>query len=217
MPHDTFGPKCQCGCGEGLPTGSVRKFKRGHAKRFNAAVADAYLAQGEPGFDPTIGINLASPKSDNSPADPAGIPSGNPFENLAGSTPDDPDAVHPETGGTDDTPDIDVPKNVQQDIEGKLSFLLGMSASMMVSVDPICANVFLQQLPSITKAMLPLICQSPDMVAFFTKKGGFILWLNLAAACWPVIQTIFAHHITKKIELGERGEIKERDMSAFRA
>ncbi len=221
MPHDTLGPPCHCGCGEGLPYGSTRKFKRGHAKRFNNQLADAYLAQ-FPQTDPTRGINLALPPDQqdgnvNTPYTPDPLAQARAYEELASQITDDPPADHPDSE-SESTPAFEVSKNVVKDIEGKVTFLLGMSSAMLASADPICVTVFQRNIPDISKAIVPLICQSPDMVTFFTKKGGFLLWINLGAACWPVIQTIIAHHLTKKLEIDPAtGRIQERDVNQYRA
>jgi hypothetical protein len=67
--------------------------------------------------------------------------------------------------------------------------------------DPLCGAVFVQQLPSTRSALVDLICQSPDLVAWFTGVGGgFMLYLNLLAALQPVAVTVWAHHIAHSIE-----------------
>lgn len=217
MTREYNGPLCRCGCGERLPTDSTREFKRGHAKRFNDALADAFIEQNNPGFDPTVGVNLAPP--DTSPLNESPENFASSFDQLAMQIPDDPDAEHPESEKIK-TPISEIPVKVQKDIQGKLMFLFGFGTSLLMSLDPICVPVFQNQLPEITQKMVPIICQSPDMVKFFTKAGGFMVWLELATALWPVLQTVIAHHLTKSIAVGvdDKGRqvIVERDMSQYR-
>ena len=48
---------------------------------------------------------------------------------------------------------------------------------------------------SIRPAAVDLVLMSPDLVVWFTGVGGgFMLWFNLIAACWPVAGTVWAHH-----------------------
>jgi hypothetical protein len=221
MPHDTDGPICKCGCGEGLPKGSPRQFKRGHAKLYNQRLA-AEIAKGNP--NPEEGA-IAPPPMDDAFEGLSTSWDGikNPFENMADQFPDDP---NPDESARDQkaatvtpiNPNVTVvTKQVAQDVQGKLAFLLSMPTAMLMPLDPICFGTVQENIPQVTAALVPLICQSPDMVKFFTKGSGFILWLNLGVAMWPVIQVVIAHHLTKSIGQGENGQPKAKDYSQYAA
>lgn len=222
MPHDTNGPPCQCGCGENLPEGSPRRFKRGHAKAHNRKVAQQILKE-----------ERAKENQDSPPAPPptadAFADLGNswegiqdPFANLGAELPDDPepDAQQREAASGDRIiqPDgtILVTKQVARDIQGKLAFLMSMPASMLMPLDPICMRVVLDQTPEISARLTPIICQSQDMVQFFTRSSGFIMWISLGSAVWPVIQVVIAHHLTKSIGHDKEGNKIEKDYSGYK-
>ena len=44
------------------------------------------------------------------------------------------------------------------------------------------------------------MCRSPQLVEWFTGTGGgFLLYLDLMAAFWPVVTVVMAHHIYHSI------------------
>lgn len=99
---------------------------------------------------------------------------------------------------------VRITKAVKKDIEGKVAFLLGISGSMWSVTDPYCAQALMTQAPVIAEKLTPIICQSPDIVRWFSKSGNFTLYLDLMIAVFPVVSAIFAHHIAK-------GKAQERD------
>lgn len=225
MPDTNAGNLCKCGCGQRLPLYSKREWKNGHKKAFNKAVNREYVntIRTERGDEakpnPTLNTDnvTVNPGTTNPTVEGGG--KNEEFPSWTDSIPNDPDPDLSFREGKDEPksdPPLVVTKAIQQDIHGKLTFLLGMSSSMMVTMDPLCVGEFQKHLPNITAKMVPIICQSPDMVKFFTKSGGFILWLDLATACWPVVQIIIAHHVTKSLKV-ENGEVLERDMSQYKA
>jgi hypothetical protein len=92
------------------------------------------------------------------------------------------------------------------DIEGKLALMLAVPAAAWKSADPVCGGAFADQLDPIVRAAVPLICQSSDLVGFFTKSTSFLLWLNLAVALQPVGAAIYRHHIAAPEEEGQDQE-----------
>jgi hypothetical protein len=51
------------------------------------------------------------------------------------------------------------------------------------------------------------VCDSPDLVAFFTGPGGaFMRYLALGAAVMPVVQVVAAHHVYHSIEEAAAGD-----------
>lgn len=170
-------PICQCGCGESLPEGSTRQYKRGHRNR----VANP---EQETGFTET-------------PIDESELAELFTIDDAAAVTPDDPEPksepeFKPKTV-------IKVTAAVRRDVEGKLAFALGLSGQMWAMVDTVCATAYLEAAPDIAKKLTPIVCQSPDVVKWLTKSSNFILWVDLFMACYPVLTIVFAHHIAKTI------------------
>jgi hypothetical protein len=202
---------CLCGCGD-LVAGS---WKRGHAARG----VGGYRAGPAPLPPPGAGVPDDLEGLDNmEPVDPG--PSFNPFAfteeppevrpradgmgpPLPGPSdagpfrelPADPPPARIKAAGGRGTKAPKVTAAVRSDVEGKLGIVLHMSGTVWAARDPVCGGAYLAQLPAIRPAMAELILMSPDLVQWFTGVGGgFMLWFQLAAACWPVLATIWAHH-----------------------
>jgi hypothetical protein len=95
-----------------------------------------------------------------------------------------------------------VTQAIRGDIESKISFALEIPGRVWQARDPVCGSVFIEQRPEMAAALTEIVCGSPDLVAWFTGTGGqFMLWLNLAAACWPVATMVMAHHVYHSIEV----------------
>jgi hypothetical protein len=95
---------------------------------------------------------------------------------------------------------VKVTPAVRKDIRAKLALLLGLPASIVKRRDPVCGTVMLQQVPDVSDALADIMCDSPDLVAFFTSSGsGYMKWLTLATALQPVLETGFKHHVSHSI------------------
>jgi hypothetical protein len=122
----------------------------------------------------------------------------------------------------DDQPPIKITKAVQADITGKLAFWLSIPAEPWLRVDPYCGGAYAGQVDEIALKMAPLVCQSPDLVRWFSKSTTFIMWTELGIAVRPVVEAIIAHHVTKRIALDSNGQAVEvagggMDFSAYSA
>jgi hypothetical protein len=85
---------------------------------------------------------------------------------------------------------------LRRDINAKVSMPLEMGGQLWRARDPICGGTFLEQRPAIADALTDIICQSADLIDFFTgPAGGFMVYLKLAAALWPVVELVLGHHI----------------------
>lgn len=172
-------PICQCGCGESLPEGSTREYKRGHRNRVPNPVAGTDFAEVplDENMEPITELFT--------------------IDEAARLTPDDPEPktepeFKPKTV-------IKVTASVRRDVEGKLAFAMALSGQMWAMVDTVCATAYLEQTPEIAKKLTPIVCQSPDVVKWLTKSSNFILWIDLFMAMYPVLQIVFAHHVAKTI------------------
>jgi hypothetical protein len=99
---------------------------------------------------------------------------------------------------------IRVTAGIARDINAKISFALQVPGTIWQARDPLCGGVFVEQIPETAEAFTDIICDSPDLVAFFTGPGGnFMKVLKLGAALMPVVQVVAAHHVYHSIEIGE--------------
>ena len=86
---------------------------------------------------------------------------------------------------------------VVSDIQGKTAFMLTMPAMAWQARDPFCGGIAVQQVPEISRALAGIFALSPEVVEWFTGKGGnFMVWLDLAAAVQPLLAAVVGHHIT---------------------
>jgi len=122
----------------------------------------------------------------------------------------------------DKQPAVKVTAAVRADIEGKLAFWLSIPAEPWMRVDPYCGGTYAENVDNIALKVAPLVCQSPDLVRWFSKSTTFILWTELGIAVRPVVEAVIAHHVTKRIALTAEGEAFEQpaggvDFSAYSA
>lgn len=108
--------------------------------------------------------------------------------------------------------------STRKDIRGKVAMLLTVPGSMWAGRDPHCGGAFLEAIPDqvgevindqgeleeatspgIATALTDIICESPDVVNWFTSSGKYMKWLTLAMAVQPVLATAFQHHVTHSL------------------
>jgi len=175
---EQFGPECQCGCGEYLPYGSTRNFKRGHKEnprnpsRMNNPALSPDMQEV---FDPDSNWMTLS--------------------DAATSIPNDPDP--PEA--KENKQPIRVTKRVRDDIEGKLAMMFAMVAMLWETKDPVCAPALADSAPAISAKLVPIICKSPEMVRWFTKGGNYTAWLDLMMVLVPFGKVVVSHHVTHSV------------------
>jgi hypothetical protein len=161
---------CQCGCGELLPEESTRQYKRGHKTR--AENPDTvYTEETEEPFT---------------------------LDDAARETPNDPPPKDQEEYKPPKSK-VRVTAATRRDIEGKIAFGLMTTGQMWSLTDPVCAGAFLEVAADTARDLTPILCQSPEIVSFLTKTGSYMLWVKLLMTLTPVFQTIFAHHIAKRV------------------
>jgi hypothetical protein len=182
MDRPITGPECQCGCGEFLPAGSTRKYKKLHRQRVEGNYG------GRPQND---GPTLAEVED----------PEGNwlTLTDAATNTPNDPDAAGQLEDGAKHKPIIRVTKRVRDDIEGKVAMMIMMTSMLLQTKDPICGKALEDNGPNIAQKFVPIICKSPELVRWFTKGGNYTAWLDLCMALWPVLTVAFSHHVSHSV------------------
>ena len=200
---------CACGCG----TPVKGTWVRGHANRGYANLAalpppDLGVAEPEP--------ELAHPAEDWQPGPEPGP-----------APPDDTGPAHarrdwhkkaapPRKGSAKAPPRVTA--GVRADIDAKLSFALEIPGRIWAARDPLCGGTFVEQRAEISAALTEIICTSSDLVAWFTGPGGqFMLWLNFAAAAWPVATVALAHHVYHSVGEGESGGAQQPDYTRYAA
>ena len=95
-----------------------------------------------------------------------------------------------------------VTATVRRDIEAKIRMMLEVPGRVWESRDPLCGGMFVQQLPATSAAWTDIVCDSPDMVAWFTGVGGgFMKWLNAIVALQPVGMVVWGHHVAHTLEI----------------
>lgn len=96
---------------------------------------------------------------------------------------------------------------IRADVHAKIRFALRPLGGVWQARDQICGSAFLEQEPAISDAVADLVCDSPDLLAFFTGPGGgFMKYLKLAMACQPVAMVLWMHHIVHAIADGPDGQ-----------
>lgn len=103
-----------------------------------------------------------------------------------------------------------VTQAVRKDVKGKVAMFLTIAGATWAGRDQHCGTALLEAVPDqadeeggtsagIATALTDIICDSPDVVKWFTSSGKYMKWLTLAMAVQPVVQTAFHHHITHAI------------------
>lgn len=123
------------------------------------------------------------------------------------------------------------PAKVTAAVRKELSAAVGMVGMVilppLVAADPYCGGALRDNFQGIANAVVPLLCQSPRVVAFFTDTASdWMLWWKLAVAMAPVAAAVGRHHVLKTVEVvdvvDDAGNVTgqavvERDLSEYPA
>lgn len=179
--------KCACGCGS--PVAAGKTWLRGHNMRMLASAAVPDRIQ-EANPDPAGDTEWWDETAQDSQLPLT-------YEAAAELAGPDPSPARMARPGDSSVPRVT--ERVRKDIEGKMAFWLSMGGDLWNMADPYCAGVFADNVDKIAKKAAPLICQSPDMVRWFQRSSGFLMWTELGMAFKPVITAVIAHHVTKRV------------------
>jgi len=205
---------CACGCGEPV-TGT---WKRGHAIRGRAqnlrALPDPEMPDEElddlidmPAYDmspgafmevtedqPRRGSQRAAEPVSREPEDDDLTEDAEPAH-VASSRKNRERAGRPSRTGAR----IRVTATVRKDVEAKIRFVAVPAGRMWASSDPVCGGTFCQQEPEISSALAEIVCDSPDLLAWFTgPQGKYMKFFNLFMACVPVGMAVYGHHLAHR-------------------
>ena len=111
---------------------------------------------------------------------------------------------------------------VKGDMSAAVGMMMMVTGPALMAKDPYCGGAFLENSQKITDAVIPLLCRSHTVVAFFSdsSENGWLLWFNLAIALSPVAVAVGKHHILKTVEIRQDNEtgdlfVVPRDLSEF--
>jgi hypothetical protein len=142
------------------------------------------------------------------------------YDQVAEGTPDDPDPARLPPAATV-VSSATVTRAVQRDIAGKTAFWMLILADTWALADPYCARALGEAVPNIARKAAPLLCQSPQLVEWFSRASGFMQVTELLMAMKPVAVAIFAHHVTRSVQTkgadGARQAEQKADWSAYTA
>ena len=75
----------------------------------------------------------------------------------------------------------------------------------IVAKDLFCGGALTENFQAIADALVPLLCRSERVVAFFTEDASdWMLWFKLALAMAPVAVAVGQHHILKTVKIVEK-------------
>jgi hypothetical protein len=218
----TTGPgrPCACGCGT-IVRGT---WARGHAARgaggYTAGTV-RFPGPDDPVWDePDDTIDLGELVPDDPPADlpdpgpGAAEPASPPLLEAGPAAPDPPPAharrewrKQPKASKASPAKPVRVTAGIRADINGKISMALDIPGRLWQARDPVCGGTFVEQVPEMAQAWTNYVCQSPDLVNWFTGTGGsFMLLLDILASMWPVATVVMAHHVYHSVELEGQAE-----------
>jgi hypothetical protein len=195
------GRVCACGCG--TPVSDTATWVRGHVARGRGGYQGPTLLPppDDPAYDDIGELEPDEPAIPVSNGDAPPAPSPGPPLEDAGPVPPDPEPAHAKRGWKRQQ-DRSKPKpsritaGIRGDIDAKVRFALQVPGAIWQARDPLCGGTFVEQIPDTAEAFTDIICDSADLVAFFTGPGGnFMKALKVGAALMPVAQVVMAHHV----------------------
>ena len=199
---------CACGCGTEIGAGST--WARGHFQRGRGGGADLGPL---PGPEDEIDLDDIFGEMPPGPPEP---PLPGPVDDGS-LPPDEPPAPIPGDRPRGRTGAAKVTATVRKDIGAKISLALELPGRVWAARDPYCGGTFVAQRPAIADALTDIVCDSADLVEWFTgPAGGFMKYLKLAAALQPVAVVVYGHHVAHTIG-GETEQAQQQDMSRYAA
>jgi len=210
---------CLCGCNEALLPSNKSGYKRGHKLRdaMNHLTplpgpdddldGDEDIDAGDaipddPDPEPEDDLDVPGWLSDPSipaPVDEPEVPADRPPGRLS-------DKGRP--GPAPKPKGAKVTAATRKDVLAKIRFVLKPAAELWAIRDRLCGVVAVEQEPEISDSVAEIVCDSPDLLAFFTgPTGGFMKYFRLGMALQPVVFTAYAHHVIHQSHQGRlRGE-----------
>lgn len=149
--------------------------------------------------DPLVSLE-AEPGPEDGPPPPASLDEARERAGIGRGKRKPPGWARAEGQATPKPPPVRVSKAVQADIEGKLALMLAVPVGAWEIADPYCGGAAAEAAPATIKALVPIICQSPGAIAFFTRSATWMLYLALLAALRPVGMAVYRHHLSPEAQ-----------------
>lgn len=111
-------------------------------------------------------------------------------------------------------PKMKVTAAIKADVEAKLVLVLGLVGVPWKAADPYCGGQWCDDVESMAKAWAPLLCQSAEVVRFFTRTSTFMLWVAALASMQNVASCVFSHHIAQTVEIRDDGAVVDKRKDA---
>ncbi|MDA8319079.1 MAG: hypothetical protein M0030_04585 [Actinomycetota bacterium] len=90
---------------------------------------------------------------------------------------------------------VRVTAGVRRDVHAKIQLAVVLPGKVWEARDPMCGGTFVHQAPEIADALTDIVCDSPDLLNWFTgPAGGFMKYFKLVMALQPVGLAVWAHH-----------------------
>lgn len=189
--------ECACGCGTLVP----KTWARGHWARGEAQRRNLYPLPGPddevPDEDEDLPDELVAELDALDWLDDRGPSEAGPGR---GEPPADPPAgrIPPPRGpaAAGRGRKVRVTATIQRDVLAKIRMVTMPAAQMWAIRDEICGPVAVKQEPIVAAAFANIVCDSPDLLNWFTGAGGsYMKYFELAMALWPVLMVVWMHHI----------------------
>lgn len=88
---------------------------------------------------------------------------------------------------------------VKKDVTAKVAFMLGLPAGMWKMADEHCGTVAVESVPGVAETLGEIICDSPDLVKWFTSGGNYVRYLELVTRLQALAVAVYQHHIAHSI------------------
>lgn len=94
----------------------------------------------------------------------------------------------------------------KKDVTDALTMMIEMPAAVLSFKDPVCAGAVLSQSDEVIKKLVPIVCRNPRLLEWFTTGAGYMDWFGLATALFPIVKTVWQHHVAKPHDHQEGGQ-----------
>ena len=99
-----------------------------------------------------------------------------------------------------------VSARIQKEIQETVEAYIGIFSTGWALKDPVCGNVALEITPNIAEKAVPLLCRNPKIVSYLSKGNNFKDIMDFVLAILPLIQVVYAHHMSHTISTGPEQE-----------
>lgn len=95
---------------------------------------------------------------------------------------------------------------VQKEVQETIEAYLGMFAAGWELKDPLCGGVAAQIVPNVAAKSVPLLARNPKIISYLSKGNNFKDVMDFVIAIAPLVQVVYAHHMSHTIRTGPEQE-----------